>query len=515
MEATMKATTEQRKSITDAITRARSAVAAVDDDATDAQVTAAENAITAIATAIKAADNVPKPEKDAHTTTHDSLQSQLTAAVASRKTAMDAAKSREEAAQREADIAVAATATKLYAGIAAQNGSDVDVAAGTALPAGERAAAYNDASGSGATAVAADTRIHVGIGAAPEPLMEDEDATVPDNYGWEGKKYTAEPTGGGTYEAMVYSNVEAATQGKKFGRNGTANNDYEYSLTSGSLASTFTYVPKRVDFSDSAFEGNKKPTAGKATFAIPEDLDQVTIPGSYHGVPGQYICTPGTRADGCSATVGSTTDNSREGFTLDSGDTWTFRPTNAETRIMDLEDASYASYGWWIHKSADDSTYTASAFVDDKGTVSNAANLDTLQGTATYVGGAAGKYALSSLGGTNDAGHFTAKATLNADFSKNTITGTIDNFMGADGLSRDWSVELKEATVAATGGISRADDDDTVWTIGGEAAVASGEWSGTLKDNNDDNVPKVATGTFYSEYSNSGKMVGAFGVDLE
>ena len=70
----------------------------------------------------------------------------------------------------------------------------------------------------------------------------------------------------------------------------------------------------------------------------------------------------------------------------------------------------------------------------DRGDVPNATGLDALEGTATYMGGAAGKYALrSSTGGTNDAGHFTARATLNADFSDDSITGTIDNFMGADG----------------------------------------------------------------------------------
>ena len=145
-----------------------------------------------------------------------------------------------------------------------------------------------------------------------------------------------------------------------------------------------------------------------------------------------------------------------------------------------------------------------------------ALGLDTLKGTATYMGGAAGKYALSSsTGGTNDAGHFTAKATLNANFTDNSITGTIDSFMGADGMSRAWSVELKEAVVAATGGITRVDANDTVWTINGTAAEASGEWPGDLMDNGDDNIPKVATGTFHSMYGNDGTMVGAFGANVQ
>ena len=41
-------------------------------------------------------------------------------------------------------------------------------------------------------------------------------------------------------------------------------------------------------------------------------------------------------------------------------------------------------------------------------------------------------------------------------------------------MSRDWPVELKEATVAAGGGIACTEADDTVWTRNGTAAAASG-----------------------------------------
>ena len=141
-------------------------------------------------------------------------------------------------------------------------------------------------------------------------------------------------------------------------------------------------------------------------------------------------------------------------------------------------------------------------------------------GTATYTGGAAGKYALrSSTGGTNDAGHFTANAMLEADFNDDMITGTIDGFVGADGESRDWSVELMESGVGDTGIILGSDGTGdqmmTVWTIGGTDGDAAGGWQGTLQNNGDDGVPKVGTGTFYSEFGEAGKMVGAFGVNLQ
>jgi len=185
----------------------------------------------------------------------------------------------------------------------------------------------------------------------------------------------------------------------------------------------------------------------------------------------------------------------------------------------------YASYGWWLHKSADGEDFTASAFHDEKGSVGNATGLTALLGSATYMGGAAGKYALSNPSGEpNDAGHFTADATLEADFTNNTtetaITGTIDNFIGADGESRDWEVELKGSQISDGGGLGNASPStgvQTVWTIGGEAADASGDWSGQLRNNGTgtNGVPQVATGTFYSEYGRIGRIVGAFGANVQ
>ena len=55
----------------------------------------------------------------------------------------------------------------------------------------------------------------------------------------------------------------------------------------------------------------------------------------------------------------------------------------------------------------------------------------------------------------------------------------------------------------------------TKWTIDGTAGDAAGQWTGSLKDNGDDGVPKVATGTFYSTYGADGKMVGAFGANKQ
>ena len=430
------------------------------------------------------------------------LQNQL---AALRKQAQDAQDAEDKAAME----AAVATAAKLFAGIYAPAAD----ATGTAV--GEVHAAYN----------ADDTAIVVTIGdgtaANATTLSENKKAMVDDNHGWAGKMY-ADPAGGPSYEAVVYSNVEAPTMGRKFGAETVTETDttraYQYDLTNGEL--TFSQLtaagaPARV-----AITGVTR-TAGTETFSLPDpntnNEQLINRGGSFHGVSGTYTCDTGaSRTDACTADVAA------EGLTLVGA--WTFTPNSAEARVTDAADTAYASYGWWIHKTAFETAFTASTFHDFKGTAGAVDIANLVAGTATYVGGAAGKYALSSAtGGTNDAGHFTAKATLEAEFGDatagNTITGTIDTFMGADGMSRDWSVELNETAVTDAGVITlletTATDAATVWTIGEDAAAGSGEWGGNLREEGDDGVPTVATGTFYTEFGREGKMVGAFGANLE
>ncbi len=409
------------------------------------------------------------------------------------QTAQEAFDDAEDEAGKADAAMMAATAAKLYAGI----GAEPLAATGD----GTRTAAYDATDNS---------LIGVVIGtAAAVNLSEDDDVMVADHYGWEGMMFMAEPDGDvGTYEAVVYSNVGEPTEGAKF--NDTANGGYAVDATTGETADVTTltgHAASRV--ASPSFDQS----AGLKAFKPGENDVRIMLTGSYRGVPGTYYCTATDRAVGCTATV------AEMGFTL-AGGTWTFKPTNPEARFMDVPDAIYASYGWWIHTSEDGETVTVSAFTANRGAVPAAAAIGTLMGTATYMGGAAGKYALrSSTGGTNDAGHFTARAMLEADFGDDMITGTIDNFMGADGMARDWSVELMEQGVGDTGTIlgddGTGDAKMTTWTIGEMEADAAGQWSGTLYDNDDDNVPQVATGTFVSTFGGDGRMVGAFGANVQ
>ena len=125
---------------------------------------------------------------------------------------------------------MAATVAKLYAGISAPSGEFA--ADGTITFADtDRAAGYNEAG----------TEILLSVGdgfgtartAVSATLSEDKDAVAGTLLGWAGKRY-ADPASGDMYEAMVYSNVEAPTQDKKFG-GAAANDEFEYTLTNGAV----------------------------------------------------------------------------------------------------------------------------------------------------------------------------------------------------------------------------------------------------------------------------------------
>ncbi len=257
--------------------------------------------------------------------------------------------------------------------------------------------------------------------------------------------------------------------------------------------------------------------SGEQNHTKPAESDAVYISGSYDGAQGRFRC-----ASGCSSiNDGKGTVTSLEG-------TWHFKPDAGA--MVSQPDANYLYYGWWVNKDKDGEPTAASAFsglmASDGGLTATAI---ATTGSATYKGGAAGKFAMSNpLDGTGSGGHFTADAELKATFGANTegsVTGTIDNFRLNDG-SEDpgWSVALAKGELNSTNGtISAPAEDPTVWSINGNKASASGTWSGQMYDempagaDNDDgsNVPTTAIGEFQSMFGANGSMVGAFGVDKE
>jgi len=250
------------------------------------------------------------------------------------------------------------------------------------------------------------------------------------------------------------------------------------------------------------------PSVGQQTY---DNEDEVT--GTFKGVSGTYTCG----ADECTSTPAA-----NGGFTLPSD--WTFKPVAGATLRDTASD--YLYFGWWVRKDKDGKpTHAQSAY----GEVDSATNLtpftginDTkLIGEATYVGKAAGKFAVSDPLSTerNDSGHFTADAMLKANFktTASTLEGTIDEFRLNDSTTdAGWKVMLKEASFVsnkwALGG-----NEGTEWHVGEAKGGASGSWEAQMYtgDNEDNTTPADVIGLFHSAIGGTHEMRGAFGAELE
>ncbi len=345
--------------------------------------------------------------------------------------------------------------------------------------------------------------------------------------GWSGMNYAHMDSGTKVANsAVVYTNQGAPTTETFASEYGTGGD----SVTEG----TYTPDNRRLAIDVSATANSKKmkssrfPTVGSQNFPPAQSGgSEVSFSGTYDGASGTYLCTTANAANGCAATYTPT-----GGITLTG--TWIF--THAVGAMVSRADGDYLYFGWWLRKDKDDMPTHASAFSGVAGTVAApTVSYTTLAGSATYVGKAVGKFALSNpLDGTGNAGHFTADATLTAKFGANEaptnggVTGVIENFM-ANGASVPWSVKLNRAAWGDTGSFAPADDATTttvdesvtagtVWSIDGNAAPASGIWSGQMYDEkarDGSDVPTTAIGTFQSEFSSIGRMVGAFGANKQ
>ena len=486
-----------------ALMNAETALEMLGASATDAQRESAYRAVE------QAADNLVMALK-----ANNGSPAAVETATTARQAAMNMA---DELSQKIADDAVAADAamtamaTKLYSAI----GTDPFANHGTD------------------TAVSATGVLTVQNGESPtggggHQLKEDKTAMVAPLHGWTGSRHTATVTGfgAGAYTARMYADIEAPTPGEKI--NTLANFD----TTNGVLPATGGHfaASNAAKIASPQFDHS----AGVKPFELPTPNPVgeriVTIDGSYDGVGGVYSCNTGAAGtNSCSVTKAS-----GDGYTLTGSGTWSFKPANPEDTLAPTPDTLYPVYGWWLHEASDGTAYVGAFFrfndggkgsLTETGPASEIQVLGSsqnLNGTATYRGGAAGMYAISA-GATNDAGHFTADAELSVTFSttgtntNHRIEGTIDNFMGSDGMSRDWSVALKETSIEGNSNVFPATGHDSVttWTMGGTAADDSGEWEGSVFSANDGGVPTVVTGVFRSEYENIGRMVGAFGANLE
>jgi hypothetical protein len=289
-----------------------------------------------------------------------------------------------------------------------------------------------------------------------------------------------------------------------------------------------------------------KSPSGALTYTYGTNTETVTFEGppmfagTFNGVPGEYAC-----AGTCSAT------NTNGKLTALFGGVWTFTPdyfgvdnmshptdtTNANRDDDSIEpnvaiaDMDYLRFGWWTKVAADGAVSFQTFFGgNDAFTVGD---IGGLEGTATYKGPAAGRYAVKTFNSNSTLdsirhGEFTAAAELTASFGgddiavndQNTISGTVTYFASrSDDLSA-WSVDLKKTTFTSTTDAfsSPADEVGVAGGVGG-SPVNDGKWSGqffgipaadTGTPDATDDYPNSVAGEF-DAHSSHGHVAGGFG----
>ncbi len=260
------------------------------------------------------------------------------------------------------------------------------------------------------------------------------------------------------------------------------------------------------------------------TYADEDDatLDtQVEFTGSFHGVAGRFTCA------GTTCTADMTNDGA---LTLaGTGAAWSFVPSVTSVDVAGVqEDADYVDFGYWAEWDADGGTgnaqaYTVEAFFKGKDPHDAVA---AVEGTASYIGKAAGLYAKRVYEGNtlldDRTGRFTADVALRAYFGggavapddRNSIGGTISGFMdGGQSIDSGWSVTLNRIQSGTSG---QTWDNNGAFSGGTTAGGgAAGTWSGAFYGddtavNNVTPQPSAVAGEFTAGFHN-GEVVGAFG----
>ena len=187
------------------------------------------------------------------------------------------------------------------------------------------------------------------------------------------------------------------------------------------------------------------------------------------------------------------------------------------------------NYGRWFRMDGpnDDIPFLRTADGSFNNSENSIPSLGTLKGKVTYRGGATGYYALKErrtgdlVTRPADAGHFTARATFQADLNDDAnlwIEGSIHDFVDQDGQMKNWSVELqREQFSGISGGTPRSvnlggrlQGKPTIWTIDGTPADPNPErkWDGYTTSNG-----RFLIGAFQAVHGTDGRMVGSFGAE--
>ena len=196
---------------------------------------------------------------------------------------------------------------------------------------------------------------------------------------------------------------------------------------------------------------------------------------------------------------------------------WVSEPVS----VSGMPDFEYIAGGGGVTVDRDTRVVTATIEAPD--------NFDALTGTATFRGGAVGKYATEGQVGQQNAriGTFTATATFTADFETNaagTLAGSITDFREGGSPLADWRVTLgSTANIGVPSEISAAvATGNTVGSIGG--VPVDGTWGADFYGSDNVNLDETeypvtrypeadlagVTGWFNAK-SATAALAGAFG----
>jgi hypothetical protein len=238
-----------------------------------------------------------------------------------------------------------------------------------------------------------------------------------------------------------------------------------------------------------------------------------TFEGSYRGIPGTFTCVG-------DCTIGNTLDT---GVRV-AGSDIKFAPDN-QLATYQAPDTAYAYFGWWLNKPKDSSgAHGVDVFAGSTGTALVLGAHTAIEDTATYQGPAAGKFATRSYtaGVLSDAavGHFTATATLNADFDTagepGTISGKVAGFDTEGAVDASgWEVTLRDADIT-----DQIFGGTTGVTFGGPAPgmTVHGNWQGQFYDpaKRTADAPGTVVGTFDAVLADgTASVAGAYGASKQ
>ena len=312
--------------------------------------------------------------------------------------------------------------------------------------------------------------------------------------GWSG---TALSSSG--HDLVVYSNIGPATRVLLTQEYSTRFTDSDTETAGTPISAAIANADGRLIKSGSfpTTDGEDKPFPNNFENDDTSDgLDIVRISGTFHGASGHFQC----ETQPC--TIGRRGDR----YTIVAG-TWTFHATDTARALVD--DKSYMYFGWWKHEMSDGSLAFASFSGGVYSATADATNFDALGGSATYRGPAAGQYALEQPAGSDSsAGSFTASAELTANFTANTLSGTVTSFSNAS----DWTLTLNAASMAG-GNVEAADGGTVTWEIGDATSQQTGGWTAELFAEAPyvGQTPDGVAGTFNAQFDDVGRLIGAFG----